>query len=361
MRSILISADKIGEFFDALSLTNKGNGIYIYAGNEALGDSVGQTTTLKGLAINGFDAAPTDEKAVLNFFGAYTVEAESNTVDEFYLDVAVIRRIMGFVSAINEACGPSKEEIKAQKETAQEGDEDFYVPVRLTFEGDADGNTKITVKPATGDAKKDQLVYGAVTQLAELDKTGHFPARSAARIIQGEGLDVAPFYEDKTDVDENPLRVPDGPVTVWEVGPQAPMTLALNKAKSLEGKSGKLAVMKHHSSRIHTLRVGENWFGAVMPFPMKIAELDKEGIYADTESLNVQHDFVAGLPEADATSDQDDEAKIVIKAESGHEISVDANTLDTVDDDDDQEEFGFDDPDDDPEVAELVAAELADE
>lgn len=364
MPSILISADAIGEFFDALSLSNKGNGIYIYSGTESLGEEVGQTATLKGLAVNGFDSAP-DETSSMDFFGSYVVAAESNDIEEFYLSPSTLGIIANHVGTINQACQSSVND----DAESQEGDEDFYVPVKIVFETNLEGDTKITVKPATGDPDKDRRASGTITQNAEENLVEKFPARRVAGIIRGEGLDAAPEFVDKTDVDGNPIEVPNGPVTVWPSDPKSPLKLAMDKAKKL-GKLP-LAIETHHASRIHTLRIGEHFFGAIAPIPLNKADMSGDKIYADSESLNAAYDFT-GLRSADTVefTEPSQQADEPVVDEDADEADADAGLGDDEDTDDSDEEdddeaasFGFANVDDDDldEAASEIDALVADE
>lgn len=332
MSSIVISADSLLDFFGALTLSNKGNDVYIYSGHDEIGDEPHAVTTLKGLATNADNT----------FFGSYVVEADSNSVDEFYLTAESIALIENVVVLINENCAPDEEEV-----ADEDSDEDFYVAVKLSFDEDDAGDTKITISPSTGDKDTDRKFGGFLTQAQEENMVEDFPAQQVSRVIQGKGLDTAPSFVDREDADGNPVPVPDGNVTVWESAASAPLDLALKKARSM-GKLP-LAIQKHHSSRIHSIRIGDNWFGAVSPIPMNKADLSEQAIYADTESLNAEYDFTGLRDEDDVElveptqevddfeeEDFDDEDEDV-ELEAGDEDEDDGEDVDHVESDDDQE------------------------
>lgn len=348
MSSIVISADSLLDFFGALTLSNKGNDVYIYSGHDEIGDEPHAVTTLKGLATNADNT----------FFGSYVVEADSNSVDEFYLTAESIALIENVVVLINENCAPDEEEV-----ADEDSDEDFYVAVKLSFDEDDAGDTKITISPSTGDKDTDRKFGGFLTQAQEENMVEDFPAQQVSRVIQGKGLDTAPSFVDREDADGNPVPVPDGNVTVWESAASAPLDLALKKARSM-GKLP-LAIQKHHSSRIHSIRIGDNWFGAVSPIPMNKADLSEQAIYADTESLNAEYDFTGLRDEDDVElveptqevddfeeEDFDDEDEDV-ELEAGDEDEDDGEDVDHVESDDDQEwdddSFGDNDDSDDEE------------
>ena len=343
MSSIVISADSLLDFFGALTLSNKGNDVYIYSGHDEIGDEPHAVTTLKGLATNADNT----------FFGSYVVEADSNSVDEFYLTAESIALIENVVVLINENCAPDEEEV-----ADEDSDEDFYVAVKLSFDEDDAGDTKITISPSTGDKDTDRKFGGFLTQAQEENMVEDFPAQQVSRVIQGKGLDTAPSFVDREDADGNPVPVPDGNVTVWESAASAPLDLALKKARSM-GKLP-LAIQKHHSSRIHSIRIGDNWFGAVSPIPMNKADLSEQAIYADTESLNAEYDFtglrdeddvelVEPTQEVDDFEDFDEDEDVELEA--GDEDEDDGEDVDHVESDDDQEwnddSFGDDDDSDD--------------
>ena len=350
MSSIVISADSLLDFFGALTLSNKGNDVYIYSGHDEIGDEPHAVTTLKGLATNADNT----------FFGSYVVEADSNSVDEFYLTAESIALIENVVVLINENCAPDEEEV-----ADEDSDEDFYVAVKLSFDEDDAGDTKITISPSTGDKDTDRKFGGFLTQAQEENMVEDFPAQQVSRVIQGKGLDTAPSFVDREDADGNPVPVPDGNVTVWESAASAPLDLALKKARSM-GKLP-LAIQKHHSSRIHSIRIGDNWFGAVSPIPMNKADLSEQAIYADTESLNAEYDFtglrdeddvelVEPTQEVDDFEDFDEDEDVELEA--GDEDEDDGEDDGHVESDDDQEwdddSFGNnDDSDDDDEEESL--------
>lgn len=353
MSSIVISADSLLDFFAALTLSNKGNDVYIYSGHDEIGDEPHAVTTLKGLATNADNT----------FFGSYVVEADSNSVDEFYLTAESIALIENVVVLINENCAPDEEEV-----ADEDSDEDFYVAVKLSFDEDDAGDTKITISPSTGDKDTDRKFGGFLTQAQEENMVEDFPAQQVSRVIQGKGLDTAPSFVDREDADGNPVPVPDGNVTVWESAASAPLDLALKKARSM-GKLP-LAIQKHHSSRIHSIRIGDNWFGAVSPIPMNKADLSEQAIYADTESLNAEYDFTGLRDEDDVElveptqevddfeeEDFDDEDEDV-ELEAGDEDEDDGEDVDHVESDDDQEwdgdSFGDNDDSDDDEEEESL-------
>ena len=327
MSSIVISADSLLDFFGALTLSNKGNDVYIYSGHDEIGDEPHAVTTLKGLATNADNT----------FFGSYVVEADSNSVDEFYLTAESIALIENVVVLINENCAPDEEEV-----ADEDSDEDFYVAVKLSFDEDDAGDTKITISPSTGDKDTDRKFGGFLTQAQEENMVEDFPAQQVSRVIQGKGLDTAPSFVDREDADGNPVPVPDGNVTVWESAASAPLDLALKKARSM-GKLP-LAIQKHHSSRIHSIRIGDNWFGAVSPIPMNKADLSEQAIYADTESLNAEYDFtglrdeddvelVEPTQEVDDFEDFDEDEDVELEAGDEDEDE----DVDYVESDDDQE------------------------
>lgn len=358
MSSIVISADSLLDFFGALTLSNKGNDVYIYSGHDEIGDEPHAVTTLKGLATNADNT----------FFGSYVVEADSNSVDEFYLTAESIALIENVVVLINENCAPDEEEV-----ADEDSDEDFYVAVKLSFDEDDAGDTKITISPSTGDKDTDRKFGGFLTQAQEENMVEDFPAQQVSRVIQGKGLDTAPSFVDREDADGNPVPVPDGNVTVWESAASAPLDLALKKARSM-GKLP-LAIQKHHSSRIHSIRIGDNWFGAVSPIPMNKADLSEQAIYADTESLNAEYDFTGLRDEDDVElveptqevddfeeEDFDDEDEDV-ELEAGDED--DGEDVDHVESDDDQEwdddSFGDNDDSDEEESLGLIDDDEEDE
>lgn len=360
MSSIVISADSLLDFFGALTLSNKGNDVYIYSGHDEIGDEPHAVTTLKGLATNADNT----------FFGSYVVEADSNSVDEFYLTAESIALIENVVVLINENCAPDEEEV-----ADEDSDEDFYVAVKLSFDEDDAGDTKITISPSTGDKDTDRKFGGFLTQAQEENMVEDFPAQQVSRVIQGKGLDTAPSFVDREDADGNPVPVPDGNVTVWESAASAPLDLALKKARSM-GKLP-LAIQKHHSSRIHSIRIGDNWFGAVSPIPMNKADLSEQAIYADTESLNAEYDFTGLRDEDDVElveptqevddfeeEDFDDEDEDV-ELEAGDEDEDDGEDVDHVESDDDQEwdddSFGDNDDFDDEEEESLGLIDDEDE
>lgn len=358
MSSIVISADSLLDFFGALTLSNKGNDVYIYSGHDEIGDEPHAVTTLKGLATNADNT----------FFGSYVVEADSNSVDEFYLTAESIALIENVVVLINENCAPDEEEV-----ADEDSDEDFYVAVKLSFDEDDAGDTKITISPSTGDKDTDRKFGGFLTQAQEENMVEDFPAQQVSRVIQGKGLDTAPSFVDREDADGNPVPVPDGNVTVWESAASAPLDLALKKARSM-GKLP-LAIQKHHSSRIHSIRIGDNWFGAVSPIPMNKADLSEQAIYADTESLNAEYDFtglrdeddvelVEPTQEVDDFEDFDEDEDVELEA--GDEDEDDGEDVDHVESDDDQEwdddSFGDnDDSDDDSDDEEEESLGLIDD
>ena len=331
MSSIVISADSLLDFFAALTLSNKGNGVYIYSGRDEIGSEPGAVTTLKGLATNADNT----------FFGSYVVEAESNSVEEFYLTAESIALIENVVVLINENCA-SDEESAADEES----DEDFYVAVKLSFDEDDAGDTKITISPATGDKDTDRKFGGFLTQAQEENMIEDFPAHQVSRVIQGKGLDAAPDFVDREDANGNPVPVPDGNVTVWESASSAPLDLALKKARSM-GKLP-LAIQKHHSSRIHSVRIGDNWFGAVSPIPMNKADLTEQEIFADTESLNAEYDFT-GLRSEDDVELVEPSQEVDDFDEFDEDVDDNADDVDVADDEsgEDQEQEGnFDESDD---------------
>lgn len=351
MSSIVISADSLLDFFGALTLSNKGNDVYIYSGHDEIGDEPHAVTTLKGLATNADNT----------FFGSYVVEADSNSVDEFYLTAESIALIENVVVLINENCAPDEEEV-----ADEDSDEDFYVAVKLSFDEDDAGDTKITISPSTGDRDTDRKFGGFLTQAQEENMVEDFPAQQVSRVIQGKGLDTAPSFVDREDADGNPVPVPDGNVTVWESAASAPLDLALKKARSM-GKLP-LAIQKHHSSRIHSIRIGDNWFGAVSPIPMNKADLSEQAIYADTESLNAEYDFtglrdeddvelVEPTQEVDDFEEEDFDEDEDVELEAGDEDEDDGEDVDHVESDDDQEwdddSFGDNDDSDDDEEESL--------
>src|SRR5699024_7130313 len=108
------------------------------------------------------------------------------------------------VVLINENCAPDEEEV-----ADEDSDEDFYVAVKLSFDEDDAGDTKITISPSTGDKDTDRKFGGFLTQAQEENMVEDFPAQQVSRVIQGKGLDTAPSFVDREDADGNPVPVPD--------------------------------------------------------------------------------------------------------------------------------------------------------
>lgn len=358
MTHILISADALAEFFNALTLSRSGNGIYMYSDKEDMGDEPGAVTALKGLAMN-------DD---MTFFASYRVPVEFSDIEEIYLDPVSIGQIDSFAELIAANIAPETGD--------EEEDDDFYAAIKIEFDVQEDGNTMIRISPSSGDKDTDAKFGGFLTQDMEDGIVDNFPAHQISKIIKGEGLDEAPLFVDKTDVDENPISVPDGPVSVWDSGAKDPMQLALAKARSFKQP---LAIEKFHASRIHGVRIGEDWFGAIAPVPLNKSDMSEDGIFADSESLNAEYDF-SGLRDNDAVDleeptqfpDEEFEEDDVEEELDDGEPEEDADEVESDEiegqeeldfDEDESESLGFDSDEDDltdeDEVQALVEEELA--